>query len=137
MNQKYSEDDYCDLYPKKICDNCGKCMENEGVDLKSIQIEDIAKTVDENKVLEEEYYSSIESPNSDDDIDNDEIEKQKAILEAEYKKLIDSGALTDEEYVDASDFAISFDEAGIDPNNLDDSTTELTPGLRRIKKKDK
>ena len=21
------EDDYCDLDPKKICDNCGKCIE--------------------------------------------------------------------------------------------------------------
>lgn len=23
---KYTEDDFCDLYEKKICDNCGKCL---------------------------------------------------------------------------------------------------------------
>ena len=24
MTNKYTEDDYCDLFSKKICDNCGK-----------------------------------------------------------------------------------------------------------------
>jgi len=50
---KYTEDDYCDIYEKKICDNCGKCLEEEGIDIRAIKIEDIAKDVEENKALEE------------------------------------------------------------------------------------
>ena len=50
---KYTDDDYCDIYENKICDNCGKCLEMEGVDIRAIKIEDIAKNLDENKVLEE------------------------------------------------------------------------------------
>ena len=42
-NNKYTEDDYCDLIPGgKICDNCGKCLEEAGVDIRAIKIEDIA-----------------------------------------------------------------------------------------------
>lgn len=26
MTNKYTEDDYCDLFSKKICYNCGKCF---------------------------------------------------------------------------------------------------------------
>ena len=49
-NNKYTEDDYCDLIPGgKICDNCGKCLEEAGVDIRAIKIEDIAKNVEENK----------------------------------------------------------------------------------------
>ena len=45
-NNKYTEDDYCDLIPGgKICDNCGKCLEEAGVDIRAIKIEDIAKNV--------------------------------------------------------------------------------------------
>ena len=54
-NNKYTEDDYCDLIPGgKICDNCGKCLEEAGVDIRAIKIEDIAKNVEENKFIEEE-----------------------------------------------------------------------------------
>ena len=28
-NNKYTEDDYCDLIPGKICDNCGKCLKKQ------------------------------------------------------------------------------------------------------------
>ena len=58
---KFTDDDYCDLYEKKICDNCGKCLEAGGVDIKAIRIEDIAKTVEENTILEEEYKSELEA----------------------------------------------------------------------------
>ena len=52
-NNKYTEDDYCDLIPGgKICDNCGKCLEEAGVDIRAIKIEDIAKNVEENKFIE-------------------------------------------------------------------------------------
>ena len=46
---KYTNDDYCDLYENKICDNCGKCLEESGIDIRAIKIEDIEKNVDENK----------------------------------------------------------------------------------------
>lgn len=36
------EDDYCDLDPKKICDNCGKCIE-EDKNFKIIKITGIKK----------------------------------------------------------------------------------------------
>ena len=58
---KFTDDDYCDIYGKKICDNCGKCLEAGGVDIKAIKIEDIAKTVEENTILEEEYKSELEA----------------------------------------------------------------------------
>ena len=29
MTYKYTDDDYCDIYENKICDNCGKCLEIE------------------------------------------------------------------------------------------------------------
>ena len=44
MTYKYTEDDYCDLFSKKICDNCGKCLEEDGIDIRAINIDDIAKT---------------------------------------------------------------------------------------------
>ena len=57
--KKYTEDDYCDIYEKKICDNCGKCLEMQGIDTKAIKIEDIAKTVEENKILDETAAKAI------------------------------------------------------------------------------
>ena len=38
-----NNDDLCDIYENKICDNCGKCLEIDGVDIRAINIEDIAK----------------------------------------------------------------------------------------------
>ncbi len=51
MGYKYTDDDYCDIYENKICDNCGKCLEMEGIDTKAIKIEDISKNLEENSVL--------------------------------------------------------------------------------------
>ena len=36
------ENDFCDLDPKKICDNCGKCIE-DGKNFKIIKITGIEK----------------------------------------------------------------------------------------------
>ena len=55
-NNKYTEDDYCDLIPGgKICDNCGKCLEEAGVDIRAIKIEDIAKIVENYKIGKNGY----------------------------------------------------------------------------------
>lgn len=39
------EDDYCDLDPEKICDNCGKCL-GDNVNYKIIKITKIIKDED-------------------------------------------------------------------------------------------
>ena len=83
---KYTEDDFCDLYEKKICDNCGKCLEEQGVDIRAIKIEDIAKTVEENKFLEEEYKKELlKSEKNEEDIE--EIESDVDLLKDAYEKL--------------------------------------------------
>ena len=61
MTYKYTEDDYCDLFSKKICDNCGKCLEEDGIDIRAINIDDIAKTVEENAFIEEELKNALEA----------------------------------------------------------------------------
>ena len=54
MDKKvFNNDDYCDVYNGKICDNCGDCLEMQGIDTKAIRIADIAKEVEENKKIEE------------------------------------------------------------------------------------
>ena len=134
---KYTDDDYCDIYENKICDNCGKCLEMEGVDIRAIKIEDIAKDVKENNVLMEEYEKELESlkaAEEDDNISNDEL------LEKEYEKLINEGViksqdLEDSEYEDAFDH-IDYSES-LDDEELEEITNEVFPGLRQIKKTNK
>ena len=38
--EKYTEDDYCELDPTKICDNCFKCLETDS-DYASVEIDGI------------------------------------------------------------------------------------------------
>ena len=59
MAYKYTDDDYCDIYENKICDNCGKCLEMEGIDTKAVKIEDIAKSKEEKEILEEEFFNDL------------------------------------------------------------------------------
>ena len=68
MGYKYTDDDYCDIYENKICDNCGKCLEMEGIDTKAIKIEDISKNLEENSVLEEEFINDLKSNLTDDEL---------------------------------------------------------------------
>ena len=75
---KYTDDDYCDIYENKICDNCGKCLEMDGVDVRAIKIEDIAKTQEENEILEEEFLEEIKSTLSQEDLE--EIKAQNLNL---------------------------------------------------------
>ena len=129
---KYTDDDYCDIYENKICDNCGKCLEMEGVDIRAIKIEDIAKDVKENQVLIEEYEKELESlkeSKENEDIANEEL------LKKEYEKLIKQGVIKsvqDEEYEDAFDH-IDYSE-NLDDEELEEITDEVFPGVRTIKK---
>lgn len=141
---KYTEDDYCDIYEKKICDNCGKCLEQEGIDIKAIKIEDIAKDVKENKALEEEYMAKLKELKEEEEFENErgldleDIDLEE--LNAAYKKLqeetgIDFSEYEDEEYEDAFDHIVSLEEADLaEDGAIEDLTEEVFPGVRKIKK---
>lgn len=133
---KYTEDDFCDLYEKKICDNCGKCLEEQGVDIRAIKIEDIAKTVEENKFLEEEYKKELLKAAEEEDIEED---SDMDLLKDAYEKLskesgIDFTSL-DEDYEDAFDHIEYLDESFFEEGNLEELTEEIFPGVRKLKKK--
>lgn len=151
MGNKYTDDDYCDIYENKICDNCGKCLEQEGIDIRAIRIEDIAKTVEENKLLEEEYMNNLKSMKNTETIDNDleEENTDEGVFEArldidESKRLADAYkqfekehnlSLDDEEYIDAFDHIEYLDEDIFSDGTLEDMTEEIFPGVRKMKKK--
>ena len=84
MAYKYTDDDYCDIFENKICDNCGKCLEMEGIDTKAIKIEDIAKNIEENAVLEEEFANDLKSNLNEDELD--EINKENLDLKEIYSR---------------------------------------------------
>ncbi|MDU4726901.1 MULTISPECIES: hypothetical protein [Clostridium] len=133
---KYTEDDFCDLYEKKICDNCGKCLKEQGVDIRAIKIEDIAKTVEENKFLEEEYKKELLKAAEEEDIEED---SDVDLLKDAYEKLskesgIDFTSL-DEDYEDAFDHIEYLDESFFEEGNLEELTEEIFPGVRKLKKK--
>lgn len=133
---KCTEDDFCDLYEKKICDNCGKCLEEQGVDIRAIKIEDIAKTVEENKFLEEEYKKELLKAAEEEDIEED---SDVDLLKDAYEKLskesgIDFTSL-DEDYEDAFDHIEYLDESFFEEGNLEELTEEIFPGVRKLKKK--
>ena len=134
LAQRYSEDDYCDLYEKKICDNCGKCLEAEGIDTKAIKIEDIAKDVIENKLLEEEYIRELKSK-EDEHEDAFEFPSSEELKEAYNKFKDDTGLLdSDEEYEDAFDHIEYLEEVDLfDEGTLEEMTVEIAPGLRKFK----
>lgn len=47
-----TEDDICDIFENKICDNCCKCLESKESDVRSINIEDV-----DNYILEGETFN--------------------------------------------------------------------------------
>ena len=133
---KYTEDDFCDLYEKKICDNCGKCLEEQGVDIRAIKIEDIAKTVEENKFLEEEYKKELLKAAEEEDIEED---SDVDLLKDAYEKLSKESGIDfttlDEDYEDAFDHIEYLDESFFEEGNLEELTEEIVPGVRKLKKK--
>lgn len=133
MTYKYTDDDYCDIYENKICDNCGKCLEMGGIDTKAIKIEDIAKTQEENELLEEEFLNDLKSSLDEDELD--EIKKENLDLKDIYNKFGKSSkefASDTENYEDAFEHIEYLDGMDLD---MDEETEEIYPGVRRLKKK--
>lgn len=143
---KYTNDDLCDIFENKICDNCGKCLELEGIDTKAIRIEDIAKTKEENSVLEEEFLDDLKA--SLDEAELEEIEEENMDLQEIYKKFgsslnisdnyedIHEEELENEVYEDAFDHMEYLDDlALLDEADFEEMTEEIYPGVRRLIKK--
>ena len=122
---KYTDDDYCDIYEKKICDNCGKCLEEEGIDTRAIRIEDIAKDVEENEFLEEELKKELDAQREE------RAEENQKLLE-EYRRLL---AEEEEncEYEDAFEHIEYLEQDIFDDETLEDMTEEIYPGMRILK----
>ena len=142
MKNKYNNDDYCDIYENKICDNCGKCLEIDGVDIKAIKIEEIAKTKDENKILEEEFFSNLKSSLDEEQIE--ELEQGNINLNEVYTKFIESKGLNSDEfsiteeteYEDAFDHIEYLDDNELfNDDNIEELTEEVYPGVRKFKNK--
>lgn len=137
MSYKYTDDDYCDIYENKICDNCGKCLEMEGIDTKAIKIEDIAKTKEENEILEEEFFNDLKASLSEDELQ--EINEDNLDLKEIYNKYRKTSDLFDEssdveEYEDAFDHVEYLDEIGLANDvDIEEMTEEIYPGIRKIK----
>lgn len=126
---KYTDDDFCDIYEKKICDNCGKCLEMDGVDIKAINIEDISKDVEQNKLIEEEWKREVEESNEDIDTTN-----TKELLEAYDKLKSEFKDFEDEEYIDAFDHIEYIEDFDVnDDFMLEENTEEIFPGVRKLK----
>ena len=132
MTYKYTEDDYCDLFSKKICDNCGKCLEEDGIDIRAINIDDIAKTVEENAFIEEELKNALDALKEEEkDCENDS--EEELTLE-NYNDMLNN-CHNNEDDVDAFDNIVYFDDLGVDNDvELEELTEEIYPGIRKMKK---
>lgn len=125
-------DDFCDIGLDKICDNCGKCLELEGVDTKAINLQEISKIVEEKYELNDNLESE-ETIIEEDELsyENNEVESLDDDIDWELKlKELDS------EYEDAFEHIEYIED--IDLNDdliLEEMTDEIYPGVRRIKKK--
>ena len=118
--KKYNEDDYCDIYSNRICDNCGDCLEEDGIDVRAIQIEDIAKSIEENEFLEEEYKKMLEIFKRE-----EEEAREEELLQ--YENM---------EYVDAFDNIEYIEDLGFEEDeDIDTMTEEIFPGVRKLKRK--
>ena len=118
---KYTDDDICDIYPNRICDNCGDCLKEEGIDVRAIKIEDIAKNIEENEFLETEYKNLLQALK----------EEQDSKLDYETT----SEEQDDLEYVDAFENIEYIDDLDYLEEDLDEATEEIFPGFRILKKK--
>ncbi|WP_321834085.1 hypothetical protein [Clostridium butyricum] len=140
MGYKYTDDDYCDIYENKICDNCGKCLEMEGIDTKAIKIEDISKNLEENSVLEEEFINDLKSNLTDDELH--EINEENLDLKDIYNRFGFNSSFDEnsesEEYEDAFEHIKYIEELSqLNDADFEDMTEEVYPGVRRFKNTDK
>lgn len=119
MDKKYNDEDFCDIFSGKICDNCGKCLEAEGVDTKAIRIEDIAKKIEENEVLEADLEENIS--------DSEEIE-------FDINEKFDIPYEVEGDYEDAFDHIEYIEDMDLnDDLALEELTEEIYPGVRKYK----
>ena len=99
---------------------------------RDINIDDIAKTVEENSFIEEELKNALEAL-KEEEKDSEENINEEITLE-NYNDILDKMDLEDD-YVDAFDNIVYFDELGVDNDTeLDELTEEIYPGIRKMKK---
>lgn len=123
--RNFNEDDICDIYPNRICDNCGDCLKEEGIDVRAIKIEDIAKNVEENAFLEEEYKKMLALLKEESSLDKLEDDTYDELKGEE-----------NQEYIDAFDHIEYIDDLELlDEENFDEATEEIFPGVRKLKTK--
>lgn len=123
--RNFNEDDICDIYPNRICDNCGDCLKEEGIDIRAIKIEDIAKNVEENAFLEEEYKKMLALLKEESSLDKLEDDTYDELKGEE-----------NQEYIDAFDHIEYIDDLELlDEENFDEVTEEIFPGVRKLKTK--
>ncbi|MGL4741804.1 MAG: hypothetical protein ACRC41_13500 [Sarcina sp.] len=100
-------------------------IDGEDLSSRAIQIEAIAKDELESNFLKEEVATDLE------DVDT------QSSKYAEYEKALKDILGEDDEYVDAfENVTYLADIDGIEEFDLDDSTEELFPGVRILKKKE-
>lgn len=119
-DSEFVDDDNCIYDSNKICDNCGKCLEAEGVDIRAIKIEEIAKVSEETSI----YSSESLEEEIDDEEDSVEVFDESSFLE-------------EEEYEDAWDHIEYIDDVQNildDDIALEENSEEIYPGLIRIKR---
>lgn len=119
-SENLCDDDFCDLDKSKICDNCCKCLQKEGIDVEAVKIDGIAKSVDENEMIINELNEG----------DLEAGESSETHILDEYEKL-DNGEYEDAfehiEYLEDLDSVVNDDLEGL--------TEEIFPGVRRVKAK--
>ncbi|MCI2778737.1 hypothetical protein ACQR22_03495 [Clostridium perfringens] len=130
MDKKvFNNDDYCDVYNRKICDNCGDCLEMQGIDTKAIRIADIAKEVEENKKIEETLKKLAEE--EQEEMEDDLEEELTTETWEEYLAKQD-------EYEDAFDHIEYLEDIDLnDDLTMEEMTEEVFPGVRKLKIKEK
>lgn len=123
--RNFNEDDICDIYPNRICDNCGDCLKEEGIDVRAIKIEDIAKNVEENAFLEEEYKKMLAL-----------LKEEGSLDKLEDNTFDELKGEESQEYIDAFDHIEYIDDLELlDEENFDEATEEIFPGVRKLKTK--
>lgn len=136
------ECDRCDIDPNKKCNNCGKCLEDEGYDMKAIEIDKVVldgEKLDTNKNSKDsEKIAKPLAQNSDDECEC-QNEKVHADEEAENSNdnIQDDVDSIDNwkpnvEYIDDVE---GLNDLLKDVKKLDEVAFEEFPGLIRFKNK--
>lgn len=99
---------------------------------KTINIDDIAKNVEENAFIEEELKNALEALKEEESDLKEDLSEELTL--DNYNDILDK-LDSDEEYVDAFDNIVYFDELGVENDTeLEELTEEIYPGIRKMKK---